>query len=135
MHHLPVGVHHLVAAALAGVLGRVVSSADSLRYGAADPRQLDVQPARDLCTSATLSRRPGVAALLVSVSMAPYLSLLADDGDSILELDVVEKALQEDVGHSDQVVVLLRFVERVAAAAGFSVSLVEQTKPNTGASE
>lgn len=63
----------------------------------------------------------------------PYLSLLADDGDSILELDVVEKALQEDVGHSDQVVVLLRFVERVAAAAVFSFSLVKQIQ--TEASE
>lgn len=65
VHHLPVGVHHLVAAALAGVLGRVVSSAEPLRYGAADPRQLDVQPARDLCTSAILNGRSGVAALLV----------------------------------------------------------------------
>lgn len=29
----------------------------------------------------------------------------------------MEKALQEDVGHSDQVVVLLCFIERVAAVA------------------
>lgn len=46
---------------------------------------------------------------------SPYLSLLADDGDSILQSDIMEQALQEDVGHAYQVVVLLRLVERVAA--------------------
>lgn len=54
VHDLPVRVHHLVAAALAGVLGRVVAAAEPLRHGAADARQLDVQPACDLPES----RRP-----------------------------------------------------------------------------
>lgn len=42
-----------------------------------------------------------------------YLPLLADDGNSILQLDVVKKALEEDVGNADEVVVLLCLVERV----------------------
>lgn len=43
----------------------------------------------------------------------PYLSLLADDGDSILQFDIMEKALQKNVSHSYQVVVLLRLIEWV----------------------
>lgn len=49
--------------------------------------------------------------------MSCYLSLLADDGDSILQFDIMEKALQKNVGHSDQVVVLLRLIERVTVIA------------------
>lgn len=44
-----------------------------------------------------------------------YLSLLADDGDCILQFDIMEKALQKNVGHTYQVVVLLRLIERVTA--------------------
>lgn len=46
-----------------------------------------------------------------------YLALLADDGHGVLQLHVVEKALQKHVGHADQVVVLLCFVERIASLA------------------
>lgn len=47
---LAVGVHHLVAAALAGVLRGVVAAAQTLRDGSADSHQLDVQPAGYLLT-------------------------------------------------------------------------------------
>lgn len=49
--------------------------------------------------------------------VSPYLSLLTDDGDRILQLDIMEKALEENVGHSYQVVVLLRLVEGVTVMA------------------
>lgn len=42
-----------------------------------------------------------------------HLSLLADDGRVIVQFDVVEEHLQEHIGHSDQVVVLLRLIEGV----------------------
>lgn len=58
---------------------------------------------------------------------SPYLSLLADDGDSILQFDIMEQALQKDVGHADQVVVLLRLVERVAAVTVCLVILKKKT--------
>lgn len=57
-----------------------------------------------------------------------YLSLLADDGNSILQLDIMEKALQKNVGHPYQVVVLLRLVEWVTA---ITVSLVVLKKKKT----
>lgn len=56
----------------------------------------------------------------------PHLSLLANDGDSILQFDIMEKALEKNVGHSDQVVVLLRLVERVAVLVVCLVTLKEQ---------
>lgn len=43
----------------------------------------------------------------------------------------MEKALQEDVGDSYQVVVLLRFIERVAAVAVCPLTLENKTNPNT----
>lgn len=45
--------------------------------------------------------------------MDSYLSLLVDDGHCVLQLDVVEQAGQENVGHTDQTVVLLFIEERV----------------------
>lgn len=47
----------------------------------------------------------------VCMLVSPYLSLLADDRYSILQFDIMEKALQKNIGHSDQVVVLLRLIE------------------------
>lgn len=44
-----------------------------------------------------------------------YLSLLVDDGHCVLQLDVVEEAGQENVGHADQTVILLLIEERVGA--------------------
>lgn len=71
----------------------------------------------------------------MSVSAVPYLSLLADNGDCVLEFDIVEKALQEDVGDSYQVVVLLRFIERVAEVAVCPFTLENNTNQNTGSPE
>ena len=48
--------------------------------------------------------------------LSPYLSLLVDDGNGVLQLDVVEEAGQEDVGDADQTVVLLLVEERVGPA-------------------
>ena len=42
------------------------------------------------------------------------LALLADDGDLVVEFDVIEERFEEDVGDADEVVVLLGLVERVA---------------------
>lgn len=47
--------------------------------------------------------------------MFTYLSFLVDDGHRVLQLDVVEQAGQENVGHADQTVVLLLVEERVGA--------------------
>ena len=44
-----------------------------------------------------------------------HLALLADDGHLVVELDVIEQSFEKDVGNTDQVVVLLRLVERVAS--------------------
>lgn len=63
------------------------------------------------------------------MSVSPYLSLLADDGDSILQFDIMEKALQENVGHSYQVVVLLRLIERVTVIAVCHVTLKNTEDP------
>lgn len=60
--------------------------------------------------------------------MSCYLSLLADDGDSILQFDIMEKALQKNVGHSYQVVVLLRLIERVTVIAVRLVILRKKKK-------
>lgn len=60
--------------------------------------------------------------------MSPYLSLLADDGDSILQFDIMEKALQKYVGHSYQVVVLLCLIEWVTAITVCHVILKKQRK-------
>ena len=55
-----------------------------------------------------------------------YLSLLADDGDSILQFDIMKKALQKDVGHSYQVVVLLSLIKRVTVLTVCLVILKKQ---------
>ncbi len=61
--------------------------------------------------------------------LCPYLSLLADDGDSILQLNIMEKALQKNVGHSYQVVVLLRLIERVTVTTAGLVILKNRGTP------
>ncbi len=43
-------------------------------------------------------------------TVGSYLSLLVDDGHCILQLDIVEQACQENVGHTNQTVVFL-FIE------------------------
>ena len=42
-----------------------------------------------------------------------YLPLLVDDGNCVLQLDIVEQTPQEDVGHANQTVVLLLVKEWV----------------------
>lgn len=63
--------------------------------------------------------------------VSPYLSLLADDGDSILQFDIMEKTLQKNVGHSYQVVVLLCLVEWVTEITDCLVILKKQTDRGT----
>lgn len=59
----------------------------------------------------------------------PHLSLLADDGDGILQPDIMEKALEKNIGHSYKVVVLLRFVEWITVfAVGFVVLRKKKTQ-------
>lgn len=60
--------------------------------------------------------------------VSPYLSLLADDRHSILQFDIMEKALQENIGHSYQVVVLLRLIERVTVITICLVKLKKKTE-------
>lgn len=60
---------------------------------------------------------------------APYLSLLTDDGDSVLQLDIMEKALQKNVGHSDEVMVLLCLAERVTLLTARLVALEKKIQP------
>lgn len=43
--------------------------------------------------------------------MVHYLPLLVDDGNCILQLDVIEETGQENIGHTDQAVVLLLIEE------------------------
>lgn len=119
MDDLPVGVHHLVAAALAGVLRRVVAAAHAFRGRSAYPHELHVQATRNLTTR---QHQATAESESCSASSGSYLSLLADDGNCILQLDVMEKALQENVGHPNQVVVFLSLVEWVTdIAVGFGV--------------
>lgn len=47
--------------------------------------------------------------------MSAHLSFLVDDGNSVLQLHVVEQTGEEDVGHADQTVVLLLVEERVGS--------------------
>lgn len=63
-------------------------------------------------------------------SVCPYLSLLADDGDSVLQLDIMEKALEKNVGHPNQVVVLLRLVERITVLTACFVILYKGKQKN-----
>ena len=42
------------------------------------------------------------------------LALLADDGDLVVEADVVQYRLQKQAGHADQMVVLLSLEERIS---------------------
>lgn len=55
VNDLPVGVHHLIAAALTGILRRVVSSRQALWHGSTDAHQLYMQPSCNLCTQDTSS--------------------------------------------------------------------------------
>lgn len=64
----------------------------------------------------------------VSVGVCPHLPLLADDGDSILQFDIMEKTLQKNVGHSYKVVVLLRLIERITMLTVCLVILGEKHK-------
>lgn len=45
-----------------------------------------------------------------------YLSFLVDDGNSVLQFDVIEKTGKEDVGDADQTVVFLLVKKRVRSA-------------------
>lgn len=44
-----------------------------------------------------------------------YLSFLVDDGNSVLQLHIVEEAGKEDIGNTNQTVVFLLIKERVRA--------------------
>lgn len=48
--------------------------------------------------------------------MTTYLPLLVDDGNSILQLYVVEETGKEDIGNADETVVFLFVKERVCSA-------------------
>ena len=50
-----------------------------------------------------------------------HLSLLTNNGHVIIEFDVIEQRIQEDVSNANQIVVLLRLVERVAFQRGTRV--------------
>lgn len=52
-------------------------------------------------------------AKLVYLKSPGHLALLADDGGVVVQGDIVEQRLQEYVGDADEVVILLRLVERV----------------------
>lgn len=43
-----------------------------------------------------------------------YLPLLVDDGNCVLQLDIVEETCQENIGHADQAVVLLLIEEWIS---------------------
>ena len=60
----------------------------------------------------------------------PYLPLLADDGNSVLQFNIMEKALEKNVGHSYQVVVLLCLIEWITV---LTVCFVILKKENKGA--
>ena len=47
------------------------------------------------------------------ISWDTNLALLTDDGYMVVQFDVVKQALEEDVGYTNQIVVLLRLVEWV----------------------
>jgi len=64
-----------------------------------------------------------------------YLALLVDDGHGVLQLDVVEEARQEHVGHPDQTVVLLLVEERVGAFEIGSHHLRKRKRKNGGGHE
>lgn len=49
---------------------------------------------------------------------ARHLPLLADDGRVVVEGDVMEQRLQEHVGNTNQVVILLRLVEWIQSFIG-----------------
>ena len=61
-----------------------------------------------------------------AISVCSNLSLLTDDRDMVVQLDIMKETLQKDVGHANQVVVLLWFVERVASL-GRAIILQENT--------
>lgn len=50
-----------------------------------------------------------------NASVVLYLPLLVDDGHCILQLDVIEETGQENIGHTDQAVVLLLIKEWIGA--------------------
>lgn len=74
-----------------------------------DPTAPNKDNARCHTTTETTLQHP----LCKKSASCTYLSLLTDDGHMIVQLDIMEQTLQEDVGHSNQVVVLLGLVERV----------------------
>lgn len=47
--------------------------------------------------------------------MTTYLALLVDDGNSVLQLDIVEETGKKDIGNADQTVVFLFVKERVCS--------------------
>lgn len=47
--------------------------------------------------------------------MTTHLSLLVDDGNSILQLDVIEETGKEDIGDANQTVVFLLVKKRVCS--------------------
>lgn len=47
------------------------------------------------------------------LQLTSYLSLLIDDWHCILQLDIVKQTGQENIGHTDQTVILLLIEERV----------------------
>lgn len=51
---------------------------------------------------------------LFTTQTSAHLPLLADDGNGVLQLHVMKQTLQEDVCHANEVVILLRFIERIA---------------------
>lgn len=48
------------------------------------------------------------------LQLISYLSLLVDDWHCILQLDIVKQTGQENIGHTDQTVILLLIEERVS---------------------
>ena len=63
--------------------------------------------------SCAINNRACLLCSHLRVASSSYLSLLVDDGHCVLQLDVIEQAGQEDVGHADQTVVLLLIKEWV----------------------
>ncbi len=54
--------------------------------------------------------------LLTNKSGTTYLPLLVDDGNSVLQLYIIEETGKEDIGNADQTVILLFVKERVRSA-------------------
>ena len=50
-----------------------------------------------------------------SIFSEAYLPLLADDRNCIQKFHITEQTLQEHIGHANQVMILLGFIERVTS--------------------